>query len=115
MLAVDEDGLVPSGPVAAQVREATQRVIAEVEALSRAVLDGSPRETGADTFLSVRVTRLSLAADRAVAAATSGDLPALRAELRHFETLTTAIWMVEDAVYGSEPDFSGISRPAAVR
>jgi hypothetical protein len=104
---------MPGGSVpAAQVREGTSSVIAEVEAISRSVLARSRRESGADTFLGVRVTRLALAADYAVSAARRGDFPVLRAELRHFETLTSAIWAVEDALYGSEPE--SVPEPAGL-
>jgi hypothetical protein len=88
---------------AAEIRDATNAVIAEVEATSRAVLETSGQELGAETFLWVRVTRLAMAADQAVNAARSGDISALDAHLRHFDALTSAIWTVQDAVYGQEP------------
>jgi hypothetical protein len=85
---------------AAGIREATNTVIAEVAAMGRAVLEVDRPGPGAETFLWVRVTRLAVAADDAVTAARSGDLAALDAHLRHLETLTSAIWTVQDAVYG---------------
>jgi hypothetical protein len=102
MIAVDEDDPVSAGQFAAQIREAANAVLAEVEAMSRTVLRNRGRGAGTDTFLWVRVTRLALAADRAVNAARSGDFAAARSELRHFETLTSAIATVQDAVYGRE-------------
>ena len=87
---------------AADIREATNTVIAEVAAMGRAALEAGRPGPGAETFLWVRVTRLAMAADDAVTAARSGDLAALDAHLRHLETLTSAIWTVQDAVYGQE-------------
>jgi hypothetical protein len=108
MLAMNDDCLAPSGRVAAEVRDITNTVIAEIEAMSRAVLDGCRRGTGAETFLWVRVARLVLAADRAVDAARGGNFAALRAELQHFDTLTSAIWTVENALYGCDPAFGRV-------
>jgi hypothetical protein len=88
---------------AGEIRDATNAIIAEVEAMSRAVLADSQRDPKAETFLWVRVTRLAVAADQVVRAAHEGDLAALDAHLRHFETLTSAIWTVKDEVYGREP------------
>jgi len=105
VLAMSEDSLVPSGQFAIEVREATNAVIAYVEAASRVVLDVEQHEPGTETFLWVRVARLALAADEAFNAARSGDLPALRAHLRHFETLTSAIWTVRNAMYGPDANF----------
>lgn len=103
-LAGSQDGTAFSRDVAAEIRNVTNAVIAEAEAMSRATLrDRNPREPQADTFLWVRVTRLAAAADRAVNAALSGDLGSLRAHLRNFETLTSAVWTVRDAVYDPEP------------
>src|SRR6201997_5237067 len=60
----------------AQIRDATNAIIAEVEAMSRGVLLASERpEPQAETFLWVRVARLAAAADRAVDAARSRDVP----------------------------------------
>jgi hypothetical protein len=102
MLVLSQDGMTPARQ-AAEIRDATNAVIAEVEAMSRAVLGAGGREPGAETFLWVRVTRLAMAADRAANAARSGDVSALDAHLRHFDALTSAIWTVQDAVYGQEP------------
>jgi hypothetical protein len=102
MAVLSQDGMPPLRQ-AAEIRRATNAVIAEVEAMSRAVLEASRQEPGGEAFLWVRVTRLAMAADDAVDAARHGDLAALDAHLRHFDALTRAIWTVRDAVYGREP------------
>jgi hypothetical protein len=88
---------------AAGIRDTTNAVISQVEAMSRAALVAGAHKPGAETFLWVRVTRLAMAADDAVNAARSGDLAALNAHLRHFDTLLTAIWTVQDTMHGQEP------------
>jgi hypothetical protein len=102
MLVISQDGMAPARQ-AAEIRDATNAVIAEVEATSHAVLEAGGHEPGAETFLWVRVTRLAVAADQAVNAARRGDLAALHAHLRHFDSLTSAMWTVQHAVYGQEP------------
>jgi hypothetical protein len=88
----------------AEIRDATNAVIAEAEAMSSAVLGaGGRREPGAGTFLWARVSRLAMAADQAIDAAHNGDALRLRTHLHRFETLISAIWTVQDAVYGQEP------------
>lgn len=110
MLARGEDG---SGPLAAEVVQATGAIIAEAEASSRAALatgvGGS--NPGAGTFLGVRLNRLVVAADEAIAAARDGDPAGLRLHLRRFEALTLAIWTVQDALYGQAPSARRSSRP----
>lgn len=87
-----------------QVRDATNAIIAEVEAMSRAAIRASSQqEPQAETFLWVRVARLAAAADRAVDAARSRDVPGLRAHLDQFDTLTSALWVVQHATYDSKP------------
>ncbi len=72
--------------------------------MSRAAIGASKRqEPQAETFLWVRVARLAAAADRAVDAARSRDVPGLRAYLDQFDTLTSALWVVQHATYGSRP------------
>jgi hypothetical protein len=102
LLILSQDGMTPARQ-AREIRDATNAVIAEVEATSRTVLEAARQEPGAETFLWVRVTRLAMAADQAVNAARSGDTSGLDAHLRHFDALTSAIWTVQDAVYGQEP------------
>ncbi len=102
MLARGEAG---SGPLAAEVGEETGAVIAEAEASSRAALaagaDGS--HPGAGTFLRVRLDRLAVAAAEAITAAQNGNPADLRLHLHRFETLTSAIWAVQDSLYGQLP------------
>lgn len=114
-LARSPDAAGPAREVTAVIRDATNAIIAEAEAMSRAAIRASDeRGPGAETFLRVRVTRLAAAADRAVGAARSEDISQLRAHLRHFDTLTSAIWAVERAVYGQRP-VSGQRLPEQVQ
>jgi len=78
----------------AEVTQATDAILAEVEAAVRAVTGGGP---GIGIFLGVRLSRLAAAADEAIAAAGAGDFTQLRTQLRRFDTLTSAIWAVQDA------------------
>lgn len=92
-----------SGPAslqgAAELRDATNAVLGEVEAMGRTLLDHDGRPApAAETFMWVRVARLATTADQAVDAARRGDAAGLRAHLRHFETLTSALWTVWDAM-----------------
>ena len=86
----------------ADVTQATKAILAEVEAAVRAVTGGGrggpddPGSPGAGIFLSVRLSRLAAAADDAIAAAGAGDFTQLRTHLRRFDTLTAAIWAVQD-------------------
>ena len=100
MLTLSQDGMVLSGRIAAEIRSATNEIIAQTEAMSHAVLRAGRQEPGAETFLWVRVSRLALAADQAVIAARNGDMHGLRTHLHHFDTLTSAIWTVQHAVHG---------------
>ena len=102
-LAGSQDGTTPVKEFAAEVRHSTNAIIAEAEAMSRATIAArTSGEPQADTFLWVRVTRLATSADQAVNAALNGDLSGLRTHLRHFESLTSAIWTVRDAVYDQQ-------------
>ena len=83
----------------AEVTQATQAILAEVEAAVRAVTGGGPGSTagpGIGIFLGVRLSRLAAAANDAIAAAGAGDFTQLRTHLRRFDTLTSAIWAVQD-------------------
>jgi hypothetical protein len=97
-LALSRDDKALSPRVTCQMRDAANAVIGEVEAMSRAMLEGGRCTPGAETFLWVRVARLALAADQALDAARTGDAAGLRAHLRHLEALTSALWTVRDAV-----------------
>jgi hypothetical protein len=104
ILARSPDDAVLSGEVTAEIRDATNAIIAEAEAMSRtAIRVAGVQAHQAETFLWVRVTRLAAVADRAVGAARSKDISRLRDHLRHFDTLTSAIWAVENAAYGEHP------------
>jgi len=105
MLARTPDDAALPREVAVEVRDATNAIIAEAEAMGRAAIraagDLNPQ---AETFVWVRITRLAAAADRAVGAAHGRDMSRLRADLHHFDALTAAIWAVERAAYGQRPD-----------
>ena len=78
-----------------EVTRATGAILAEAEAAGREVwaVTGGP---GTVIFLGVRLRRLAVAADDAIAAAGAGDFTRLRRHLRRFEALTSAIWEVQD-------------------
>lgn len=104
LLAGSQDGTALPPKFAVEIRDATNAIIAEVEAMSRTAIGASERqEPQAETFLWVRVARLAAAADRAVDAARSRDVPGLRAHLQQFDTLTSALWAVQHATYGKQP------------
>jgi hypothetical protein len=95
MLARDAQGAALPWLAAGEVTRATKAILAEVEAEVRAAVGGGP---GTRIFLGVRLNRLAAAADEAIAAAWAGDFTQLRRHLRKFETLTSAIWTVQDGV-----------------
>jgi len=103
MVARDMPEAPPPWLVAADVTQATKAILTEVEAAVRAVTGGGPGgqagpdSPGAGIFLSVRLSRLAVAADGAITAAGAGDFTQLRIQLRRFETLTSAIWAVQEA------------------
>jgi hypothetical protein len=104
MLAQGEAGLPLPRWVEAEVAQATGTVLTEAEAASRSALTaagvgGDPPGDG--TFLRVRLDRLAAAANFAITAARAGDSGEMRRHLCRFEALTSAIWTVQDAVYGS--------------
>ena len=99
MLARDTPEAPPPWLAVAEVTQATNAILAEVEAAVRAVTGGGPGgpdSPGTGTFLSVRLSRLAVAADDAIAAAGAGDFTQVRCHVRRFETLTSAIWAVQD-------------------
>jgi hypothetical protein len=104
MLAQGEAGTPLPRWVVVEVAQATGVVLAEAEAAGRAALSavgasvGHPRD---ETFLRVRLERLAVAANAAITAARAGDSTEMRIHLRRFESLTSAIWTVQDAVFGS--------------
>jgi hypothetical protein len=105
-LARDEEEVTVARQVTVGVREATSAVIAEAEATIREALAAtadSSREAAMEAFLRVRLTRLAAAADEAVTAALACDTSRLRNVLRRFEALTSAIWTVQQDLYGTVP------------
>ena len=101
MLAQGEAGTPLPRWVVVEVAQATGTVLAEAEAAGRAVLAAAGDHPGAGTFLRVRLDRLAAAADDAIAAARAGDYGEMRRHLHRFDSLTAAIWTVQDAVYGA--------------
>ena len=104
MLAQGEAGTPLPRWVVVEVAQATNTVLAEVEAAGRAVLTAAGAGSGHPgdgTFLRVRLDRLATAASDAIAAARAGDFGEMRRHLCRFDVLTSAIWTVQDAVYGS--------------
>jgi hypothetical protein len=81
----------------AEITQATKEILTEVEAAVRAVTGGGPGRPGTSIFLGVRLRRLAATADDAIAAAWAGDFTQLRCQLRRFDSLTSAIWAVQDA------------------
>ena len=103
MLAQGEAGTPLPRWVVVEIAQATGMVLAEAEAAGRAVLTSasvSGDRPGDGTFLRVRLDRLAAAANDAIAAARAGDSAEMRRHLHRFDALTSAIWTVQDAVYG---------------
>jgi hypothetical protein len=104
MLAQGEEGAALPRWVVVEVAQATATVLAEAEAAGLAALtavgvsSGHPRD---GTFLRVRLNRLAVAAEDAISAARAGNSGEMRRHLRRFDTLTSAIWTVQDSLYGS--------------
>jgi hypothetical protein len=104
MLAEGEAGVPLPRWVVVEVAQATGTVIAEAKAAGRAALTagGVSRDLpGDETFLRVRLERLAHAADDAIDAARAGNCGEMRRHLRRFDALTSAIWTVHEALYGS--------------
>lgn len=80
----------------AEVAQATDAILAEVEAAGREVRAATGGAPGPGIFLDVRLSRLAAAAGRAVASAGAGDFTQLSRHLHRFEVLTSAIWAVQD-------------------
>jgi len=83
----------------AEVTGATEAILAEAEAAAREARAAAGSGPGLGVFLGARLSRLAVAADDAIAAASAGDLAQLRRQLRRFDVLTSAIWAVQDAVF----------------
>ncbi len=103
MIAHDEAGTALTWQAVTDVIQATGAILAEAKAAdsdARAAGGGGP---GAVTLLGVRLSRLTAAANDAIAAAGDGDSSQLRRHLYRFEVLTSAIWTVQQAVSGPDP------------
>lgn len=105
LVARGEASTTAARQIAAEVREATNAVLAEAEAAIRTALAATEgrRKPATETFLWARLARLADAADGVVSAAHGGHAPTLRTGLRRFDELTSAIWAVQDAVCGKVP------------
>jgi hypothetical protein len=101
MLARGEPGTPPARQVVAEIVRATSAILAEAEAAGRAALAaaGGRHNRGGETFLRVRLDRLAAAAQDVIASAQTGNSAEVRQHLYRFDTLTSAIWTVHDAVY----------------
>jgi hypothetical protein len=108
MLARGEAGIPLPRWVVVEVAQATSAISAEAEAANRAILAAVDvrHDPGSTTFLRVRLDRLAAAADDAITAARAGDFAELCRHLHRFDALTSAIWTVHDAMYGSRPTSS---------
>ena len=111
LVARGEASTTAPSQIVAEVRRATNAILAKAEAAINTALAAADRrrEPATETFLRARLARLAVAADAAVNAAHGGHAAALRSRLRRFEELTSAIWTVQDAVYGQVP----MPRPAS--
>ena len=106
LVARGEANVTAPAQIVAEVRDATNAILTEAESAIRAALATAadrPREPATETFLWARRARLATAADEAVSAARGGHAPGLRARLRRFDALTSAIWTVQHAAYGQVP------------
>ena len=101
MLAQGEAGVPLPRWVVVEVAQATGTVLAEAEAAALTTVGVNSDHPGDGTFLRVRLDRLAAAASDAITAARAGDFGEMRRHLRRFDALTSAIWTVQEAVYGS--------------
>ena len=103
MLARAEVEVPHPGLDAAEVMRATGAILAEVEAAGREARTAAGVGLDTELFLGVRLSRLASAASDAIAAAWAGDFAQLRRHLARFDTLTSAIWTVQEAWSGPGP------------
>jgi hypothetical protein len=101
MLAHGEAGTPLPRWVVVEVARSTGAVLAEAEAAARAVQHAASRGPNPrdETFLRVRLERLTASADEAIAAARAGNSAEMRHHLIRFDALTSAIWAVQHEVY----------------
>jgi hypothetical protein len=105
LIARGEASTTSPSQVTAEIRDATNAILAEADAAIRTALTATDNRLtpATETFLLARLARLADAADEAVNAARDGHPPTLRSRLRRFDELTSAIWTVQDAVCGPVP------------
>lgn len=117
VLTAGPPGTRPPAAAAAEVAEAAGAVVAQAEAAGRAVVSAAAngQKTATGEFLTARLVRLKTAADNAVTVARKGDGAALRASLRQFDSLTTALWTVHQAVIIPGPRAPRRHRPVVPR
>jgi hypothetical protein len=102
--------------VADEIGEATEAILAEVEAAAAKVAAVSVRRRATAECLAARVTRLAAAANDAVAAAKISDMTLLRCHLDRFEALTSAMWALQLAISAEDLHAPGTqARPSARR
>jgi hypothetical protein len=102
---------LPAG-TAAEVAGAAGAVLTQAE---QAVSAAAAGQQAAGEFLTARLARLKAAAGDAVTAARSGDAAALRACLRQFDALTSALWTVHEAVTVPAPRTPASGSPRRAR
>lgn len=83
---------LPQGAAAA-IRDTVNAVLAEIVAAGPPVGSGEP-------FLGVRLARLAAAADDTIRAAQDANVSDLRGYVHRFDSLVSAIWVVQDAIRG---------------
>ena len=84
----------------ADVTKAAEAIMAEAEAAASEAFALGRGGPGAGIFLSVRLSRLAVAANDVIAAAKAGEPARLSRHLRRFEVLNSAIWTVQQGVSG---------------
>jgi hypothetical protein len=102
--------------MADEIGEATEAILAEVEAAAAKVAAASIRQPATAECLAARVARLAAAADDAVAAAKISDMTLMRGHLDRFEALTSAMWALQLAISAEDLHAPGTpTRPSARR
>ena len=82
-----------------EIGQATRAILVEAETAARDAAGVSGGSPGAATLLQVRLNRLAVTVDDAIAAAGAGNYAQMRRHLDRFDALTIAIWTVHQAVY----------------